>query len=151
MCRVLVIDDEEDVLRNVRRRLERSGLNVETSANAVDGLNTISNAPKPFDVIITDMSMENPDSGLNVLKSAFARDLFAEVIIMTAYGNVANAVECMRRGAFDYIEKNTPGQDAYELLSTKVEEAMDRRRQNMHTVEMWERAARSKDRAGALS
>ena len=56
---------------------------------------------------------------LQVLHAAFTRDLFAEVIVMTAYGNVANAVECMRRGAFDYIEKNAPGLDAFEVLSIK--------------------------------
>ena len=60
------------------------------------------------------MSMDTPEAGLQVLHAAFTRDLFAEVIVMTAFGNVANAVECMRRGAFDYIEKNAPGVDAYE-------------------------------------
>ena len=90
--------------------------------------------------------MEDPDSGLEVLQAAFSRDLFAEVIIMTAYGNVANAVECMRRGAFDYIEKNAPGLDAYEMLAIKVDQALDRRRRDVHTVALWERAAKSKER-----
>jgi DNA-binding NtrC family response regulator len=146
MCHILVIDDEEDVLRNVARRLERNGHKIETAPNSQEGAALIGSAPRPFDVIITDMSMEDPDSGLRILQAAFARDLFAEVIVMTAFGNVANAVECMRRGAFDYIEKNSPGLDAYELLADKVEDAMERRRQNVRTVELWERAAKSKER-----
>jgi DNA-binding NtrC family response regulator len=146
MCRVLVIDDEEGVLNAVRRRLERSGYDVSTASSAAEGLEAIKNAEKSFDVVVTDMSMDSPDAGLHVLQAAFSRDLFAEVIVMTAYGNVANAVECMRRGAFDYIEKNTPGVDAYEMLAMKIDQAMDRRRRDVRTVELWERAAKSKER-----
>jgi DNA-binding NtrC family response regulator len=148
VCRVLVIDDEEGVLNSVRRRLERAGLKVSTCGGAAEAMEAIATIEKPFDVIVTDMSMDNPNSGLDVLSAAFARDLFAEVIVMTAYGNVGNAVECMRRGAFDYIEKNTPGVDAYEVLAMKIDQAMDRRRRDVRTVEMWERAARSKERTG---
>ena len=144
--RVLVIDDEEGVLNSVRRRLERNGYQVSTAGSAAEGIATITETERPFDVIVTDMSMDNPNSGLDVLSAAFARDLFAEVIVMTAYGNVGNAVECMRRGAFDYIEKNSPGVDAYEILAMKIDQAMDRRRRDVRTVEMWERAAKSKER-----
>lgn len=146
MGRILVIDDEEDVLRSVRRRLEREGHQVEAANSSVEGINRILRDEWVFDAIVTDMSMENPDSGLEVLQAAFSRDLFAEVIVMTAYGNVANAVECMRRGAFDYIEKNAPGVDAYEMLAIKVDHALDRRRRDVQTVALWERAARSKER-----
>lgn len=145
MCRVLVIDDEEAVVAAVTRRLERDGFVVETASSAVEGIAKIMDTPVPFGVIVTDMSMDNPDSGLQVLHAAFTRDLFAEVIVMTAYGNVANAVECMRRGAFDYIEKNAPGLDAFEVLSIKIGQAMDRRRRDVRTVELWERAAKSKE------
>lgn len=145
MCRVLVIDDEEDVLNAVRRRLEREGYQVSLASNSEEGIAMIQSAEKPFDIIVTDMSMEDPNAGLKVLSGAFSRDLFAEVIVMTAYGNVSNAVECMRRGAFDYIEKNSPGADAYEVLAIKIGQAMDRRRRDVRTVAMWERAAQAKE------
>lgn len=146
MSRVLVIDDEEAVLSAVRRRLDRAGYQVTTAENSEAGIELIGSVDEPFEVIVTDMSMEDPDSGLRVLQAAFSRDLFAEVIVMTAYGNVANAVECMRRGAFDYIEKNSPGVDAYEMLALKVDQAMERRRRDVQTIALWERAARSKER-----
>jgi DNA-binding NtrC family response regulator len=146
MSRVLVIDDEESVVAAVRRRLEREGHSITTASSSAEGEGLIANADEPFDVIVTDMSMEDPDAGLRVLQAAFSRDLFAEVIVMTAYGNVANAVECMRRGAFDYIEKNSPGVDAYERLAIKVEHALDRRRRDVQTIALWERAAKSKER-----
>jgi len=141
MFRVLVIDDEEDVLKAVRRRLEREGYEVDTAPSSVEGIKLIGGGDRPFDVIVTDMSMEDPDSGLRVLQAAFSRDLLAQVIVMTAYGNVANAVECMRYGAYDYIEKNTPGVDAYEQLAKKIETALDQRRRDVRAVAMWQRVA----------
>lgn len=145
MYRILVIDDEEQVLAALKRRLERHGLNVTAVGSAEAGIEEIQNSDALFDVIVTDMSIETPDSGLKVLNAAFARDLFAEVIVMTAYGNVANAVECMRRGAFDYLEKNSPGVDVYELLTIKIDQALERRRQDVRTIERWERTARAQE------
>ncbi len=142
MNRLLVIDDEEGVLNAIRRRLEREGYSVETASNAPDAMHLIQTTERTYDVIVTDMSMDTSDSGLQVLHAAFSRDLFAEVIVMTAYGNVANAVECMRRGAFDYIEKNVPGVDAYEVLTKKIGDAMMRRRRDVRTIELWESATK---------
>lgn len=146
MANLLVIDDEDGVRGAVTRRLERAGHRVDTAESAESGAQRILTSDSPYDVIVTDMSMEDPDAGLRVLQAAFERDLFAEVIVMTAYGNVANAVECMRRGAFDYIEKNSPGVDAYEVLTMKVVQALERRRHDVQTIALWERAARSKER-----
>lgn len=141
MFRVLVIDDEEDVIKAVRRRLEREGFEVVTAPNSQEGIHLIGGGERPFDAIVTDMSMEDPDSGLRVLQAAFSRDLLAQVIVMTAYGNVANAVECMRYGAFDYIEKNVPGIDAYEQLAQKLQSALEQRRRDVRAVAMWQRVA----------
>lgn len=146
MARVLVIDDEEAVLAAVKRRLARDGHVVSSADTAAEGTQLIADQDPQFDVIVTDMSIEDPEAGLKVLQAAFTRDLFAEVIIMTAYGNVANAVECMRRGAFDYIEKNVPGVDTYEEIAMKVALALDRRRRDAQTIALWERAAKSKER-----
>lgn len=133
-----MIDDEEFVLRAVKRRLERAAYTVDTADSAVDGIRRIQEAEPPYDVVVTDMSMDAPESGLQVLHAATTRDMFAEVIVMTAYGNVANAVECMRRGAFDYIEKNAPDKDAYEEIATKVDQALERRRRDIRTIDLWE-------------
>jgi DNA-binding NtrC family response regulator len=142
MARILAIDDEEGVLAAVRRRLERAGHQVETAGSAQAGIDLILNAEAPFDAIVTDMSMDSPESGLQVLHAAFTRDLFAEVIVMTAYGNVANAVECMRRGAFDYIEKNAPGVDAYEVLVEKIAQALELKRRDLKTIDLWQQSGR---------
>lgn len=138
--RLLIVDDEEDVRIAVKRRLERQGFEVDTADSAQAGIERIQTAEQPYDVIVTDMSMEDPEAGVQILQAAFGRDVFAEVIVMTAYGNVKNAVECMKRGAFDYIEKNIPGVDVYELLTIKIEQALDRRRQSVSAVKTWDRS-----------
>ena len=62
-----MIDDEESVVTAVKRRLSREGYNVETAENSEIGIQQITDSEEPFDVIVTDMSMEDPDSGLRVL------------------------------------------------------------------------------------
>ncbi len=144
MSQILVVDDEEEVCAALKRRLEREGYSVATAVSAEDAIQKIRARPDGFDVVVTDMSMEQPDSGLDVLSAAIAHDLFTEVIVLTAFGNVANAVESMRRGAFDYLEKNVPGVDTYEVLVEKVAEAMKRRREAISTVRRLEEQARRK-------
>lgn len=134
MCRILVIDDEEAVRSAVSRRLERDGYGVDTAETQADGIEAISSHRPPYDVVVTDMVMESPSSGLEVLQAALSSDIFTELIVLTAYGNVGNAVECMKRGAFDYVEKNIPGVDVFELLSMKVQQALDRRKASLATL-----------------
>src|SRR2546423_14798399 len=104
MSRILVVDDEEDVRAALKRRLEREGYQVTAAASAAEAAEALDAGKQAFDAVITDMSMEETDSGLHVLQDAISHDVFTEVIVLTAYGNVANAVESMRRGAFDYLE-----------------------------------------------
>lgn len=141
MCSILVIDDEEAVRNAVKRRLERDGYEVDVAATQAEGLQAIEEHKPPYDVVVTDMVMESPTSGLEVLQAALTRDIFTELIVLTAYGNVANAVECMKRGAFDYVEKNIPGVDVFELLSIKVSQALERRKSSLSTLRRIEQYA----------
>ena len=141
MSKVLIVEDEDDIRNSLRRRLEREGYDVFVAASAAEADVKIQAQHPSFDVVISDMSMEAQDSGLVVLKDAIAHDVFTEVIVITAYGNVANAVESMRRGAFDYVEKNVPGIDVYELIVYKVGLAMERRRTAVDTVRRLEEVA----------
>jgi DNA-binding NtrC family response regulator len=142
MYRILVIDDEDEVREAVRRRLHREGYETVEAASQAEGITAIEQATPPFDLILTDMVMEDPESGVKTLEAALSRDIFSEVIVLTAYGNVGNAVECMRRGAFDYVEKNIPGVDVYELLILKINQAMERRRMSLGALRRYADVAR---------
>ena len=145
MGKILVVDDEEDVRQSIERRLKREGHEVTIVGTQADGEQVVGAQEVPFDVVLTDMLMESPSSGVEVLKAALARDVFTEVVILTAYGNVSNAVECMKMGAFDYVEKNIPGVDVYELICIKIEQAMERRRASLSTLRRLEQFARLRD------
>lgn len=145
MGKILVVDDEEDVRHSIERRLKREGHDVQIAGSQADGEQVVGAQEVPFDVVLTDMLMESPGSGVEVLKAALARDVFTEVVVLTAYGNVSNAVECMKMGAFDYVEKNIPGVDVYELICIKIEQAMERRRSSMSTLRRLEQFARLRD------
>lgn len=143
MCRILIVDDEDEIRAAIERRLLRDGLKVDTAASEAEALEKINDGDKTYDVVLTDMVMENPDSGMNVLQGALTQDIFTEVIVLTAYGNVTNAVESMKRGAFDYVEKNIPGVDVYDLMSIKVSQALERRRSSVNAVRRMDRIGRS--------
>ncbi|MBS1717334.1 MAG: response regulator [Armatimonadetes bacterium] len=134
---ILLADDEEGVRKALARRLERTNLQVTLAANAEEAIKFIREADQPYAAIVTDMSMEKPQSGLDVLDAALQRDMFAQVIVLTAYGTVANAVEAMRRGAFDYLEKNAPDLDPYELIVIKVNQALARRGRDMKFLQTY--------------
>ncbi len=138
MGRILVVDDEELAREAIERSLTEGGHIVDLAGSAREAIEKIRSVPIPYDVVITDMVMEKEDSGLDVLKEALLRDVLTEVIVLTAYGSVANAVESLRRGAFDYVEKNIPGVDVYELLTLKVERAMEHRLESLSLLRRWQ-------------
>ncbi|MFN0061988.1 MAG: sigma-54-dependent transcriptional regulator [Myxococcaceae bacterium] len=76
----------------------------------------------PFDLVITDMRV-GPDSGLEVLRTARALKRAPEVIVITAFGDPAGAVEAMRQGAYDYILKPFDNEE-FKLL---VQKALEKR------------------------
>ncbi len=134
MYHILIVDDEEEIRDAVSRRLRREGFDVDQAGTQEEAVRAITEKQPPYDLILTDMVMQDPDSGVKTLEAALSRDIFSEVIVLTAYGNVGNAVECMRRGAFDYVEKNMPGVDVYELLVLRIKSALDRRQNSMHAL-----------------
>lgn len=135
MIRVLVVDDEEAVREALRRRLERQGYSVRVAASSAEGIAALQDGGPSFDVVVTDMSMEEGESGVQMLKAAVERDVFTEVIVLTAYGNVKNAVECMKLGAYDYVEKNIPDVDVFELLMLKIDRALQQRVSTRRTLD----------------
>jgi len=139
MCKILVVDDEDEVREAVARRLVRDGYEVEMAATEADGLRLIREANPPYEIVVTDMVMDSPTSGVELLQAAVLREMFTEVLVLTAYGSIANAVECMKAGAFDYVEKNIPGVDVFEVLSIKVKRAIQNRRSLIREFQLRER------------
>lgn len=99
---VLVVDDEEVAVRNLRYALEKEGYDVVGVNNGAAALTSLEE--RHFDVVLTDLRMEKID-GMQVLRRA--QELYPDtpVIIITGYATVSSAVDAMKEGAYHYVAK----------------------------------------------
>jgi two-component system response regulator HydG len=102
MPRILVIDDDVGVLESTARMLRASGYTVQTAASGEEGLDLARG--DVFDVVLSDMRMPGL-SGLDLLTKLRAAHIDASFIIMTGFGTVDSAVEAMKLGAVDFVQK----------------------------------------------
>ncbi len=119
--RVLVVDDHASARESVADVLREAGYDAATCASAVEALTSL--ATRPVDVVVTDLQMPGMD-GLEFIRELDRRRLGVQVLMITAHASIASAVEAMRYGAFDYLEKPF---DAL-ALERSVAQACDRRR-----------------------
>lgn len=127
--KILVIDDEKLKRMTLKTQLEDEGYSVEIGANAFVGLEHLKK--NSFDVVVTDLRMPSMD-GLTFLKEIKKLSPETEVIMMTAYGTIENAVEAMKQGAYDYLTKPFP----YDELSIKLNRLMEHQRGKVQIEEL---------------
>ena len=102
VMKIMIVDDEMDMRQSVSQWLALSGYDTETYASAEEALSHLS-----FDyagIVVTDIRMPKMD-GMTFLKKITAMDSTLPVILVTGHGDVPLAVEAMRLGAFDFLEK----------------------------------------------
>lgn len=102
MSRILVIDDDDAVRDSIERMLRGAGYTVQTARTGEDGLAMAQGGA--FDVILSDMRMPGI-SGLDVLRTLRDSKVDSAFIIMTGFGTVDTAVESMKVGAVDFVQK----------------------------------------------
>lgn len=100
--RILVVDDEEIAVRSMERILNKEGYAVVTANNGVEALEKLETSA--FDVVMTDLKMEKV-TGMDVLKKTKSKYPDTQVIMITGHASVETAVETIKKGASDYIEK----------------------------------------------
>ncbi|MBN1781645.1 sigma-54-dependent Fis family transcriptional regulator [bacterium] len=100
--RVLVVEDDPIIRRFIRDVLKRKGYDIQSCENGLEAMDAIKQ--REYHLIISDLKMDKMD-GLELLARVKKLSPKTEVIIITAYGTVTNAVEAMKKGAFDYIMK----------------------------------------------
>ena len=102
MARVLVIDDDAGVLESTARMLRSAGYTVQVASTGEEGVNLARG--DTFDVVLSDMRMPGL-SGLEVLRRLRDVKVDASFIVMTGFGTVDTAVESMKLGAVDFVQK----------------------------------------------
>jgi DNA-binding NtrC family response regulator len=116
-ARILVADDEQNLRRVLVALLRREGHEVIQASTGLEAIERLGHGD--LDVIITDLRMPGAD-GMEVLRTASRTQPHVPVIMITAYGSVGQAVEAIKAGAFDYIEK--PFEQ--EVIRTTVDKAI---------------------------
>jgi two-component system response regulator HydG len=137
--RILVVEDNETLRAGVALALRDTWSEVEEAASAEAALAAIHDpASEPFDVVVSDLRLPGAD-GLAVLRGARERDPRTSVLLMTAFGSIETAVEAMRSGAFDFVQKPID----LEQIELRVARAAEHRRLLAEVTELRaEQAAR---------
>jgi DNA-binding NtrC family response regulator len=120
---ILIVDDNESLRRAIALALRDRYAEVEEASDAETAVARLCDVTQPTcDAVVTDLRLPGAD-GMAVLRAARERDPAIQVLVMTAYGSVSSAVEAMREGAFDFLEKPFD----LEQLELRLERALAHR------------------------
>ncbi|HEX8847395.1 MAG TPA: sigma-54 dependent transcriptional regulator [Pyrinomonadaceae bacterium] len=135
MSDILLVEDKDSLRRVLSLTLENAGYTVTESADARAAMQEISRAPHRL--VLTDLRMPH-GSGLDVLRAARAADPDVPVIVMTAYGSIDEAVQAMKDGAHDFLQKPVDSNHLLILVERALEQAR-LRTENILLREEWSR------------
>lgn len=120
--KALVIDDEQIVLDSVQKILASDNYEVDTVLKGKKGIRAA--IKKPYDVVLTDIRM--PDiGGLVVLRDIKREKPSVPVVIITGFGTIRSAVQAMRLGAADYIEKPFTPEQLISTVNVSIDNAVE--------------------------
>ena len=127
---ILVADDQPDVLEAVRLLLKAEGFEIQTASSPAGVLHSVEKGD--FDLALIDLNYTRDTTsgkeGLDLVSRLRELDATLPVVVMTAWGSVGGAVEAIRRGARDYVEKPWDNERLLTIIRTQVELARALRR-----------------------
>jgi two-component system response regulator AtoC len=144
--KILVVDDEASMRHMLQLVLEKEGYQVTDCAEGGAALELLRD--EPFDVVLCDIRMPGMD-GRMFLEAVSRLKLTATIIMMSAYGTIDTALECMKRGAYDYIAKPFKP-DEVVLTLKKAEERFRLRQENLRLREELARSGAPSGTAGII-
>jgi DNA-binding NtrC family response regulator len=130
---ILLVEDKDSLRRVLRLTLEHAGYTVTEAADAREAIQEISRVPHK--VVLTDLRMPN-GSGLDVLRAAKDANSDTPVIVMTAYGSIDEAVQAMKDGAHDFLQKPVDSNHLLLLVERALEQSR-LRTENILLREEW--------------
>ncbi|MBW1741250.1 MAG: response regulator [Deltaproteobacteria bacterium] len=101
--KILIVEDDPVTLKLIEKRLMKVGYKVETAKSGVEAVDLVST--RFFDVVVTDLMLPGGVDGIDTLEAIKAKWPETEVILITAHATVDSAVEAMKKGAVDYLQK----------------------------------------------
>jgi two-component system, cell cycle sensor histidine kinase and response regulator CckA len=136
--KVLIVDDEQDILETLSKILTAEGYLVEKALNGEDALTLFQT--RSFEAVITDVRMPGID-GIELTRALKKIDEYTEVIILTGYATMETAISALRKdGAFDYLMKPIEDIDIlYKTLGNAIEHRSLKLRNKWLMEELWKR------------
>ncbi|MEJ2726167.1 MAG: sigma-54 dependent transcriptional regulator [Deltaproteobacteria bacterium] len=126
-AKILIVDDELIMRESLAGWLQRDGHETDTAASGEEALEKLKDTR--FDILLVDIKMEGM-SGLDVLKQVKENDPDVAVVMITAYGSIASAIEAMKNGAYDYLLKPFDPNE----LGILIEKIMEHQAQRLETL-----------------
>lgn len=114
--KILFIDDDQQILSIVEQFLSRCGFNISTESNGLKAIEKVKN--DSYSVVFTDLIMPEI-SGMEILKKIKAASPETEVIIVSGYGTIETAIEAMKLGSYDFLEKPI-NFDRFRILINRI-------------------------------
>ena len=120
MAHILVVEDRESLRRMLERALAQEGYKVSTCADGEQAASRL--AKESFDLVLTDLKLPGM-SGIDVLRASREAQPRLPVVVLTAFGTVGTAVEAMKLGAADFLEKPVEIEDLFQLVESLLGDA----------------------------
>jgi len=116
--RILAVDDEKNILKTVSMTLKESGYDTDTALTAEEAIEKFNH--DSFDLIISDLKLPGK-SGIEFLEYVKSKNPEIPVIMITAFGTIENAVEAMKKGAFNYLTKPVNPDELVTVVGEAIE------------------------------
>ena len=139
MKRLLIVEDKESLASMLKETVESEGLEADVANSGTAAINLLAGGRRYF-AVVTDLRMPGAD-GITVLRQVRESDPDCPVIVMTAFGTIENAVEAMRLGAFDFVQKPVDV-DHLLILLRRCREHRELRYENLLLKEEFQRRYR---------
>jgi len=144
IAKILIVDDETIMRESLAGWLERDGHAVQTARSGEEALNKC--RENRFDILLVDIKMGGM-SGLEVLRRIKESDADVAVVMITAYGSIATAIEAMKNGAFDYMLKPFDPNELGVLIE-KITRHQQQARENLYLKEQFKERTRFESMIG---
>jgi len=144
ITKILIVDDEPIMRESLAGWLERDGHYIDTVASGEEALKKLRGTR--YDILLVDIKMEGM-SGLDVLKHVKESDPDVAVVMITAYGSIATAIEAMKNGAYDYLLKPFDP-DELGIIIEKILRNQAQHRENIYLKEQFKDRTRFESMIG---